>query len=54
MNAATPNRPACRRRAARRRRLLVALLVALGTLLLGAGLDAPREVRAPSLMAITG
>lgn len=50
MHAAVPS-STCRRRA-RRRRLLVALLVALSTLVLGAGIDAPRADGPPSLMAL--
>jgi hypothetical protein len=42
----------CRRRARRRRRLLIVLLVALFTLALGAGVDAPQGDGAPSLMAL--
>jgi hypothetical protein len=52
MNAAA--HPTTSRRRARRRRLIIALLVALFTLALGAGVDDPQQVRAPSLMALVG
>ena len=51
MNAPARHTPS-RRRARRRRRLLFALLVAIGTLLLGAGVDDPAAERAPALMAL--
>lgn len=52
MDTARTRVPACRRRAARRRRLLLAILVAFGTLVLGAGVDPPGEAGTRSAMAM--
>lgn len=54
MNAARKPIPACRRRGARHRRLLLALVVALATVVLAAGVDAPGSAQAPSLMVAPG
>lgn len=51
MNAAART-TATHRRTRRRRRLLVALLVAIGTLLLGATVNDPAQEPAPLLMAL--